>query len=148
MFKIKCELTRKSRKQLVDNLMALAKQSKISGGKALVDFAKSPIMTESAEECPRDTWTLVDSRFVKKPVETKEGVYVDFGYGGPNNLTNPKTGKKASEYMIIVHEDLMGHTYKVGGPKFLENPVRRNQELLLSHIGNAIRATMMHARFK
>ena len=148
MFKIKCEITRKSKKQLVDNLMAIAKNSTLAGGKALKSFAQDVIMTESAEECPRDTWTLVDSRFIKEPVHTKDGVYVEFGYGGPNDRVNPKNNKRASEYMIIVHEDLLGHNYKVGGPKFLENPVRRNQAMLLAHLGNAVRATMKNARIK
>jgi hypothetical protein len=148
MLKIRCELPRASRKALVDNILAVGKMAKAAGGEALYDFADQVIMTESAVECPRDTWTLVNSRFVKRPVEFAGGVFVDMGYGGPNDRKNPKNKKMASEYMIIVHEDLLGHNYKVGGPKFLENPVRRNQAMLMSHLGDKVSLAMTNARFK
>ena len=100
----------------------------------------TPLM-ESAVECPRDTWSLVSSGYVKEPEYFIDRVSVELGYGGLESKINPKTGKSVEEYMIIVHEDLTKH-HPVGKSKFFEDPVRRNEQLLLEHLGSRVKMAM------
>ena len=45
------------------------------------------------------------------------------GYGGNGDPVNPRTGRRASSYMVEVHEDL-SVVHPTGKAKFLEDPVR------------------------
>jgi hypothetical protein len=78
------------------------------------------IMAESQLEVPRETGTLASTGFVER-----RGNKVALGYGGRHDQINPKRGYAASEYMIIVHEDLNAH-HDIGKAKFLEDPLMRN----------------------
>jgi len=138
---ISLKLDQASAKQLINNLRQVLANVKIDAGRALYDFARDVIMMESAEECPRDTWTLVSSGYVKEPEYHANEVSVKLGYGGPEDKMNPKTHKMASDYMLTVHEDLMAR-HPVGKSKFFEDPVRRNEQLLLEHLGGRIRTTI------
>jgi len=141
---ISLKLDHKSVTQMINNLRQILNSVKITGGQALKEFARDVIMMESAIECPRKTWTLVNSGYVEEPITTALGISVKFGYGGPEDKMNPITHKMASEYMIIVHEDLYpkGVVHPVGKSKFFEDPVRRNEQLLLEHLGSRVRSTM------
>jgi len=137
-------LDHKSKTQLINNLKAVLNNAKAEAGRALYEFAKDVIMIESAVECPRKTFTLVNSGYVKEPEHYLDRVSVECGYGGPEDKMNPKTHKMASEYMIIVHEDLYPKevVHPVGKSKFFEDPVRRNEQLLLEHLGSRVRMAM------
>jgi len=138
---IALSLDHKSKTQLINNLKQILNSVKAEAGRALYDFARDIIMMESAVECPRKTWTLVSSGYVKEPEYLIDRVSVELGYGGPEDKMNPKTHKMASGYMVIVHEDLIVH-HPVGKSKFFEDPVRRNEQLLLEHLGNRVRMAM------
>ncbi|MNU03208.1 hypothetical protein D3C72_2471540 [compost metagenome] len=62
----------------------------------------------------------------------------EIGYGGNGDPVNPKTGRRASEYMVVVHEDLSAkHT--TGNAKFLERPVASYQLKFGAKIADILR---------
>jgi hypothetical protein len=90
---------------------------------------------------PTETGTLAGTFFYEV-----EGAYRNFtarlGYGGPNDLVNPKTGQMASEYMIAVHENLdAAHPH--GQAKFLEEAVKQYQEKFLTKAARDIASELM-----
>lgn len=96
------------------------------GTKKATIAACEEIKRMTLREVPRMSGTLAKSFFYEV-----EGRYRNFtaniGYGGPNDQTNPDTGQAASEYMIIVHEDLEA-SHPNGKAKFLEDPIRQYHE--------------------
>lgn len=81
------------------------------------------ISEESLRQVPRDTGTLASSQFWNVTGNYRIGWTATIGYGGNGNPVNPKTGKPASSYMSVVHEDLDAY-HPNGKAKFLEDPVR------------------------
>lgn len=101
-----------------------AEVSKVYRGtkKATIQAARA-IMDDSLDEVPKDSWTLANSAFWDVT-----GSYKDFeavlGYGGNGDPVHPTKGYRASEYMVVVHEDLTA-VHPNGKAKFLEDPIRR-----------------------
>lgn len=98
--------------------------TKVGNGsrKALVE-ACNEISNESLMQVPVDTFTLSQSQFWEITGDYKTGWTAVIGYGGNGDPVNPKTGRKASSYMMAVHEDLSA-VHIIGKAKFLEDPVR------------------------
>lgn len=98
--------------------------SKVGNGsrKALVE-ACNIISDDSLGQVPRETNTLALSQFWEITGNYKVGWKAIIGYGGNGDPVNPKTGKRASSYMLAVHEDLTA-LHIQGNAKFLENPIR------------------------
>jgi len=107
-------------------------QKKLLQGKNALRKVAEDIMAESLQEVPVDTGTLKSSAFIEEIGHSK----ITFGYGGPNDRLNPKTGQYASEYMYYVHEDLFAR-HTVGKAKFLEDPVRRNVKKIKEELEQA-----------
>ena len=107
------------------------------GTKKATIAACEEIKEMSLEEVPRDTNTLADSFFYEIL-----GRYRNFeaiiGYGGNGDPVNPKTGQRASEYMVVVHEDLEA-VHPIGKAKFLEDPLRKYQEKYARRVARIIR---------
>ncbi|MNO66695.1 hypothetical protein D3C76_574910 [compost metagenome] len=95
------------------------------------------IKQKSLGMVPRDTDTLAKSFYYKV-----EGRYRNFtaelGYGGNGDPRNPRTGQRASEYMVAVHEDLQ-MPHRRGQAKFLEQAVRDYQAQFLTGAARSIR---------
>lgn len=74
-------------------------------------------------QTPKDTNTLVNSlsSYVR---EEDNGVRARVGFAIDKDPTNPKTGLRASQYVLRVHEDLDAVHPNGGKAKFLEDPVR------------------------
>ena len=86
------------------------------------------ILGNSMAEVPKDTYTLLMSAFyeVARRTDTSASTWAYeaiVGYGGNGDPVNPKTGRRASSYMVKVHEDLSAY-HSTGKAKFLEDPVR------------------------
>ena len=115
------------------------------GTKAATEDAAVSIMTESINQVPVETGTLLSSAFlgVSRRTDTKGYRYgAVLGYGDsaglrfallgdnvqwikePSNPVNPKHGLPASAYAGTVHEDLEVHHANGGKAKFLEDPIR------------------------
>lgn len=90
--------------------------------KALIE-ACNIISEDSLGQVPRDTDTLAASQFWEITGNYKVGWEAVIGYGGNGDPVNPKTGLRASSYMLTVHEDLSAF-HPIGKAKFLEDPVR------------------------
>ena len=107
------------------------------GTKKATKAACEEILEESLNEVPRDTNNLANSAFYDI-----HGSYRNFtatvGYGGNGDPVNPKSGQSASDYMVVVHEDLEA-AHPTGKAKFLEDPVRRYQEKFPSRAARHIR---------
>lgn len=101
-----------------------ASLSKVGNGsrKALVEACEE-ILNESLMQVPYETGTLSNSAFYEITGSYKTGWEATIGYGGNGDPVNPLTGKPASSYMLIVHENLRAH-HPLGKAKFLEDPVR------------------------
>lgn len=102
------------------------------GTKKATIEACEEILKASLEQVPKDTYTLAMSAFytVARQSGTSDRTYQyegHVGYGGNGDPTNPKTGRRASDYMVEVHEDLSVF-HPVGKAKFLEDPVREYGE--------------------
>ena len=115
------------------------------GTKAATEFAAWSIMSDSLDQVPIDTGTLISSAYlgISRRADTKnyrygailgyganEGLasHVDFGpiewAMEPTNNINPKSGLQASTYAAKVHEDLDMPHPNGGKAKFLEDPIR------------------------
>lgn len=107
------------------------------GTKKATRQACEEILAESLRQVPKDTNTLAKSAFYEI-----QGKYRNFtaiiGYGGNGDPINPKTGRAASDYMVVVHEDLQAR-HPVGKAKFLEDPVREYQHKMRQTYARAIR---------
>jgi hypothetical protein len=95
-------------------------------------------MTESKREVPVDTGSLRNSGFVDQPVINGKQISVKVGYGGVATKVNPKNGEVTTTYAVIVHEDLAAN-HSVGNAKFLENPIKRRRERLMSNINSRVK---------
>ena len=116
-----------------------------TGTKAATEYAAWDIMSESLEQVPVDTGTLISSSFfgVSRRDDVSSYRYgAVLGYGRPEDLNtqtglgaiewireptnnvNPKNGHQASTYAARVHEDLDMPHPNGGKAKFLEDPVR------------------------
>lgn len=116
-----------------------------AGTKAATEYAGWDIMSDSLDQVPIDTGTLVSSAFlgVSSRTDVKSYKYgailgygdisglatqVDFGpvdwLMEPTNGINPKSGLPASAYAAVVHEDLSMPHPNGGKAKFLEDPIR------------------------
>lgn len=109
--------------------------------KALVE-ACNIISEDSLGQVPRDTDTLANSQFWEVKGNYKIGWEAVIGYGGNGDPINPKTGKKASSYMLKVHEDLTAFHF-IGKAKFLEDPVRsytlaKHPRTIIKYVSDAI----------
>ena len=98
------------------------------GTKKATTAACQEILGNSMAEVPKDTYTLLMSAFyeVSRRTDTSASAYAYeaiIGYGGNGDPVNPKTGRRASSYMVEVHEDLSVY-HPTGKAKFLEDPVR------------------------
>lgn len=115
------------------------------GTKAATEFAAWSIMSDSLNEVPIDTGTLISSAYlgISRRTDLKNYRYgAILGYGQPEGLSgqvdfgpvewampptngvNPKNGFQASTYAARVHEDLDMPHPRGGKAKFLEDPVR------------------------
>ena len=99
-----------------------------NGTKKATTAACQEILGNSMAEVPKDTYTLLMSAFyeVSRRTDTSASAYAYeaiIGYGGKGDPINPKTGRRASSYMVEVHEDLSVY-HPTGKAKFLEDPVR------------------------
>lgn len=90
--------------------------------KATIEMCRE-IMDESLKQVPRETNTLAKSAFYEVVGDYKTGFTGIMGYGGNGNPVNPLSGERASEYMVVVHEDLQAR-HAIGKAKFLEDPIR------------------------
>lgn len=98
------------------------------GTKKATIAACKEILGNSMAEVPKDTHTLLMSAFyeVSRRTDTAATTWAYeaiVGYGGNGDPVNPKTGRRASSYMVKVHEDLSVY-HPTGKAKFLEDPVR------------------------
>lgn len=103
------------------------------GTKAATEQACREVLEESLKQVPRDTGTLASTAFYEVSRRTARKGYVyegTIGYAGAagagfkHDAVNPRTGKPASSYAIIVHEDLTVAHPGGGKAKFLEDPLR------------------------
>lgn len=97
-----------------------------NGTKKATTAACQEILRNSMAEVPKYTYTLLMSAFYEVSRRTDTSTYAYdaiIGYGGNGDPVNPKTGRRASSYMVEVHEDLSVY-HPTGKAKFLEDPVR------------------------
>lgn len=99
-----------------------------TGTKKATIAACEEILEMSKEQVPKDTSTLLASAFyeIGRRADTSANTWAYegiVGYGGNGDPVNPKTGRRASSYMVKVHEDLSVF-HPTGKAKFLEDPVR------------------------
>lgn len=95
--------------------------------KATTAMAKE-IYEASIAQVPTSSGTLLESAFyeVSRRADVSQKTYqyqAIIGYGGNGDPVNPKTGRRASSYMLAVHENLTA-VHLTGKAKFLEDPVR------------------------
>ena len=88
----------------------------------LTEQAGQDILELSNSKVPVETETLKNSGYYEVG-GTYRAWDVIVGYADTaHDMVNPVSGKKASEYAVVVHEDLLaGH--KIGEAKFLEKAI-------------------------
>ena len=125
---------------LLTSLESILRDAGKTGEELLLEGAND-IIEDSRGEVPVDTGTLRSSTFVDEPSRSETEISVEFGYGRENDMTNPRTGLLASEYMLAVHERLdVAHTN--GKAKFLEDPLNEAIPELQNRLGNGLSATL------
>lgn len=95
------------------------------------------VMEASFLQVPKDTEALAHSGYVEPPTYSGNEVSINFGYGGPYGLANPKTGEPTAKYAFIVHEDLNAH-HPTGKAKYLEDPLNQYASDYLRQVGGDI----------
>lgn len=103
----------------------------LTGTKGACTEACQAILAISNSKIPVDTGTLQSSGFyeVKRRTDVSSYLYQGIvGYGGNGDPVNPKTGERASQYMVEVHEDLFMNHPNGGEAKFLEKAVQEYAE--------------------
>lgn len=107
----------------VTNLLTAVAQGSSGVTKEFTEALYSATLTE----VPKDTNTLSSSAYreVEQGFLRTHGVV---GYGGNGDPMNPKSRRHASEYMVVIHEDLSMNHPNGGKAKYLENPARRLQD--------------------
>lgn len=101
-------------------------KSLFTGTKKATEASCREIYENSLKQVPKNTMTLADSAFYEVSRRTDIASYRFsgvVGYGGNGDPVNPKTGKRASYYMVAVHERL-DVVHPNGKAKYLEDPVR------------------------
>ncbi len=96
-----------------------------NGAKWAAEASSEEILADSNTMVPVDTATLLESgsAYVEKRTDVNGYKYDGVvEYGGRNNPVNPRTGKRASEYVVQVHEDITAPHIN-GQAKFLEQAV-------------------------
>jgi hypothetical protein len=93
----------------------------LAGATEGIRAAAREIMDEADYLCPKDTDTLVRSRFIDEPIVSGDRISISFGYGR-GTTPNPKDGKVAGEYAVPVHEILGARHKPPTTAKFLETP--------------------------
>jgi len=81
------------------------------------------VLNESKKIVPVDTGTLKDSGKVERPKVDSDGIEVEISYGG-----------SASEYALIVHEDMKARHDNGQSAKYLEKPVKAAQRTFVSDV--------------
>lgn len=94
-----------------------------NGSRKALQQALEDILDESLNQVPVETGTLMDSASYEITGHYKTGWEGKIGYGMNIDAVNPNSGKPASSYAAVVHEDLSAK-HPVGKAKFLEDPVR------------------------
>lgn len=99
------------------------------GTKKATVAACEEILEMSLQQVPTETGTLAASAFyeVNRRSDTAATTWAyeaTVGYGGNGDPVHPHTGQHASQYMVIVHEDLTALHSAGQKAKFLEDPVR------------------------
>lgn len=131
--KLEVKIDTSSINKVVKGMVRISKRVREAGYDGVEEFALA-VLIRSEDLVPVDTGTLKASTFIDR---TEEGV--KFGYGGSNDKTNPKTGLKASEYMVQVHEDLEMRHPRGGQAKFFEIPLLELMAQLNDYIIQAIK---------
>lgn len=85
----------------------------------LVDMAGKEILQDSNRMVPKETYALMNSGYYEVGGSSADWD-VTIGYAdAAHDQLNPKSKKLTSEYVVVVHEDLLaGHD--IGEAKFLE----------------------------
>lgn len=107
------------------------------GTKIATEAAAKEIVEESLRQVPRDTETLANS-LDYRIIGSYKNFKAQIGYGMRGDPINPKTGERASEYMVTVHEDLAAY-HPRGKAKFLEDPIRDYQAKAGGRVANMVR---------
>src|SRR6266496_3812577 len=82
----------------------------LAGTAAALEIAAEQIMAEADILCPKDTETLVESRFIDDAELHGQRMVCTFGYGRGEAI-NPKDGKVAGQYAVPVHE-ILSHKHE------------------------------------
>lgn len=111
-------------------------ESAAEGAEALVTEASETILDNSREYVPTDTFTLLNSGYVKVHNKSVRNAFTgkaesnffigEVGYGDDMQagVVNPRTGIPASKYAWKVHEDVAASHPNGGQAKFLERAYR------------------------
>lgn len=98
------------------------------------------LAAESLSEVPRDTNTLANSAYTSIE-QTGTRIEATFGYGGNGDPYNPLSRRRASEYMVKVHEDLSAN-HIIGKAKFLEDPFNRRKFQVTAKVEGRFRSML------
>lgn len=125
MRKINIRIQSKNKGKLAATLYQQFEKLNQASEEVLVEEANT-IMQESIAEVPKKSGTLASIAGVQATKETKTTLNVKIGYGVNGDAYNDKKHMFASEYMMIVHENLDAvHTN--GKAKFFEDPLNRGK---------------------
>lgn len=94
------------------------------------------ITEETLKQVPRQYGTLAKS-YAFKIRASDVIILAELGYGRNGDPVDRRTGKRASEYMIPVHEDLEA-VHPVGKAKYLEDPWRKYAPKFRQNIADSI----------
>lgn len=103
----------------------------------LIEFCEE-VLLDAVQLVPIDTGALAQSNDYKITGNSKKGYKARMGFGtGKRNPVNRRTGKRASSYAGIVHEQIRPH--ENGQAKFFEQALYMHEDELETYTGKSIK---------
>jgi hypothetical protein len=111
------------------DLESLEKGSPAAFGEALFEEVKAVEVPECKANAPVESGTMRDEIHVEGPF-----------FRGNRVSVQVQTGPKSADYALIQHED-MELIHEVGGPKFIERPMKEASKHLPNRVAKRIDLT-------
>lgn len=137
---MKLKFSVKNQQKLKKKLKEVGKQGVPILAQAMYVEAELIMLDAKVNYVPIDTGALRSTGIVTKPKIAGRKVTVDLSFGGPAKGFG-KDGDVVG-YAIFVHEDMGGHSYRVGGPFYLVTPLKKASRGMSGRLAKAISAKL------
>jgi hypothetical protein len=131
---MKLKITVKNQQKLKKKLKEVGRKGVPILAQAMYVEAEMIMLDSKVNYVPVDTGALRSTGIVTPPKIEGRKVTVELSFGGPAR----GFGKGIVGYAVFVHEDMGGHSYRVGGPFYLTTPLKKASRGMSGRLAKAI----------